>query len=126
MVKKLVFIVVALAIIGFIGYNYIYQDHRNIAEEEAEHVVLAEELAAGFEENRSKSEGDYLNKTILVTGKVTGMEDKSIVVDNTVFCQFKKPIPGFAIGSTIKIKGRCIGYDDLLGQVKLDQCSIIQ
>jgi hypothetical protein len=30
------------------------------------------------------------------------------------------------VNDTIVVKGRCIGYDDLLEEIKLDQCSIVR
>lgn len=126
MTRKLVYIFIALSVMAFIGYRYVYQDHRNIAEEEAELVVSANKLTHNFENNAPQSQRDYLNKTIAVTGKITGTGEKSIILENKVFCQFDLLPEGIQLGSTIKIKGRCIGFDDLLGQAKLDQCSIIQ
>ena len=38
---------------------------------------------------------------------------------------FKKEI-SFEENLQVKIKGRVIGYDDLLEQIKLDQCTIIE
>jgi hypothetical protein len=126
MLKKLIFIFLGIVVLGFIGYKYVYQEHRNIAEEEAEHMVSAKELAADFEKNTSQAETDYLNKTIVVTGKITALGEKNMTLDNKVFCQFNEPIEWAKLHSTVKIKGRCIGFDDLLGQAKMDQCSIIK
>lgn len=126
MIRKWIYILIALAVMVFIGYRYVYQDHRNIAEEEAEFVITAQELTQNFENNASQSQTDYLNKTIAITGRITAIGEKSILVDNRVFCQFDNLPEGLKLHSMVKIKGRCIGFDDLLGQAKLDQCSIIQ
>lgn len=126
MIRKWIYILIALAVMVFIGYRYVYQDHRNIAEEEAEFVITAQELTQNFENNASQSQTDYLNKTIVITGSITDIGEKSILVDNRVFCQFGNLPEGLKLHSVVKIKGRCIGFDDLLGQAKLDQCSIIQ
>lgn len=126
MIRKWIYILIALVVMVFIGYRYVYQDHRNIAEEEAEFVITAQELTQNFENNASQSQTDYLNKTIVITGSITDIGEKSILVDNRVFCQFGNLPEGLKLHSMVKIKGRCIGFDDLLGQAKLDQCSIIQ
>lgn len=126
MLKKLIFILVGIAIVGFLGYNYIYKEHRNIAEEEAEYVVSADMLVEGFMENPEMAEQKYLNKAIAVTGKVTSINKNNLTLDNSVFCQFEKPVEGVVLHSTVKVKGRCIGFDNLLGEIKLDNCSILK
>lgn len=125
MFKKPLLIALILMVLVFFGYNYLYQDHRDIAKEEAEYVMSSHELAADFAEN-SVTRNEYLDKTIVIAGKISAVNNESITLNNKVFCQFDKQLTGLEPGSTIKIKGRCIGYDGLLEQVKLDQCSIIK
>lgn len=124
--KKLLGSLLILAIIGVVGYNYIYQDHRNIEKETAEFSMTALEVANLFKENAANAEQKFLNKTIEVTGNVSDYNKTEITIDNQVFCQFLEPINETQLNGNIKIKGRVIGYDDLLEQVKLDQCSIIK
>ena len=124
--KKLLGSLLILAIIGVVGYNYIYQDHRNIEKETAEFSMTALEVANLFKENAVDAEQKFLNKTIEVTGNVSDNNKTEITIDNQVFCQFLEPINETQLNENIKIKGRVIGYDDLLEQVKLDQCSIIK
>ena len=125
MLKKIViFGVIIMAAI--IGYNYIYQDHRDIEHEKVEFFVSSEEIASQFVENVTASEQKYLNKTIEVSGLITEISKKDLTLDDKVFCQFSEAIKTSVKNkSKIKIKGRVIGYDDLLEQVKLDQCTII-
>jgi len=124
--KKLLGSLLILAIIGVVGYNYIYQDHRNIEKETAEFSMTAIEVANLFKENAIDAEQKFLNKTIEVIGNVSDNNKTEITIDNQVFCQFLEPINETQLNKNIKIKGRVIGYDDLLEQVKLDQCSIIK
>lgn len=125
MLKKIiVFGVIIIA--GIVGYNYIYQDHRTIENEKVEFIVSSQEIASQFFENVTTSEQKYLNKTIEVSGLITEISKKDVTLDDKVFCQFSEAIKTSVKNkSKIKIKGRVIGYDDLLEQVKLDQCTII-
>lgn len=125
MLKKIiVFGVIIIA--GIVGYNYIYQDHRTIENEKVEFIVSSQEIASQFFENVTTSEQKYLNKTIEVSGLITEISKKDLTLDDKVFCQFSEAIKTSVKNkSKIKIKGRVIGYDDLLEQVKLDQCTII-
>lgn len=116
-----------LAIAVYFGYNYIYQDHRQISEETADYVVKANILTNEFQDNTSQSQKKYLNKTLVISGSVTEIEEGSITLDNTVFCSLlnANKRSGVLVDTKISIKGRCIGYDDLLEQIKLDQSTII-
>ena len=122
--RKRITILIVLIIAGILGYNYIYQDHRDIAHEIAQFKLTAEAIGASFLENSSQAETKYLNTTIEVSGHITEMDDKTITLDDRVFCQFADATQGIDKTSKIIIKGRVIGYDDLLEQVKLDQCTV--
>mgnify|MGYP000197278422 CR=1 FL=1 len=123
--KKLI-VLIFLIIAAVITYNYIYQDHRNIENETAEFVMTSDEVTQLFSENSSASEQLLLNKTIEVSGLISDINNTEITIENTVFCQFTNQIKTTALkGSKIKIKGRFIGYDDLLEQVKIDQSILI-
>ncbi|HMC01754.1 MAG TPA: hypothetical protein VKN14_12030 [Flavobacteriaceae bacterium] len=125
--KKKIFIFIITIIIVIIAYNYVYQDHRNIEKEKAEFVVLATEISNEFLDNPEQASTKYLNKTIEVTGVVTNINDNDLTLDINVFCQFVANIEDeISVGDKIKVKGRCIGFDDLLTELKLDQCTIIE
>lgn len=119
-------VIIMLIVIIVIGYNYIYQDHRNISTEASEFKLSATAVKNEFASNSVASANKYLNKTVAILGDVSESKNKEITLNSSVFCQLidslKEPLK---LGSKIKIKGRVIGYDDLLEQVKLDQCMII-
>ena len=123
MKKKLLLLLGILAIGAILAYNYIYQDHRNISEETAEFTVTASNLVQDFIKNVSTTQDKYLNKTIEVTGIITAKDANSVTLDNAVFCTLSNPTK-VALNTTITVKGRCIGFDDLLEEVKLDQSTI--
>ena len=121
------FILIVILLLTLVAYNYVYKDHRNVENEIAIVTISSTVISNQFAENPAKSEKTYLDKTIEITGFITESNIKDITLDNRVFCQFEKNInSSIKIDSRLKIKGRCIGYDDLLEQVKLDQCSIIK
>lgn len=120
--KWIVFII--LIVIGIIAYNYIYQDHRDIESETAEFVLNSTDLVNEFTINPSASEKKYLNKTIEVFGTITELNDRDLTLDNNIFCQFSSKIE-VDTSKKVNIKGRFIGYDELLDQIKIDQCSIL-
>jgi hypothetical protein len=125
MLKKL--IIVGVVIVAAIaGYDYVYQDHRDIENEKAEFIMSSTKIYYLFSENMVVSEQKFLNKTIQVSGLISDVSVKDLTLDDMVFCQFTETIKtSIKEKSKIKIKGRVIGFDDLLKQVKLDQCTII-
>jgi len=123
--KKWILLAV-LAVISILTYNYIYQNHRDINKEKAEYNLTSIEILNKFSIDPVNSETKYLNKTIQVIGKISDQSENTITLDHIVFCQFTSNINiQLEDNSQIKIKGRFIGYDDLLEQIKLDQCNII-
>ncbi|TYA92242.1 OB-fold protein [Seonamhaeicola marinus] len=124
MKKKLIIALIPI-LIGVLIYNYVYKDHRDIETEKAEFSFTSTELSNEFAVAPSDSEKKYLNKTIEVKGDVTEVNTSNIVIDGNIFCQFLNPIKDeIKTNQKLTIKGRCIGYDDLLEEIKLDQCSI--
>jgi len=118
---------VLVALSAFLAYQYIYQDHRNIETEKAEYTTTPQTIGDEFKLDALKSEKKYLNKTIEVLGTITEVNTNDITLNDMLFCQFDNMInQSIKINSKIKVKGRCIGYDDLLEQVKLDQCTVIK
>lgn len=107
-------------------YRYIYKDHRNISKEEAAFNIAAKAINLEFIDNASLAEKKYINKVLIVSGVVTEINSTFLTLENSIFCQFKNSIPdNTKVNSYVYLKGRYIGYDDLLNEIKLDQCSII-
>jgi len=125
--KKLIVLLLIVVVGGIFAYNYLYQDHRDIENEKSEFSLTSLELTNEFSSASSNSEKKYLNKTIEVTGAISELNKNDMTLDNTIICLFNETsqTSSLSIGSKVKIKGRFIGYDDLLEQVKLDQCTLM-
>ncbi len=125
--KRKWIIILILTFLLFAAYKYIYQDHRDIQKEQAEFVVSSTSITKEFLQNSMEAEKKYLNKTIEISGVITEITENDITLNNNVFCQFSSKITTlFTTKDSITIKGRCIGYDDLLELVKIDQSTIIE
>lgn len=127
MKKKGFTIIAVLLLIGlataFLWYGYLYKDARNVSGEDAAFTVTAEGITSDYEAAQQTADTKYLNKTIAVSGVVTTVADSVITLNGKVFCGFDKTMDQ-PEGKTITVKGRCIGYDELFGEVKLDQCTL--
>ncbi|MFB1027888.1 MAG: hypothetical protein QMC27_08085 [Flavobacteriaceae bacterium] len=125
MKKKILLFVFTLCLF-FLGYNYLFPDHRTINQEEALFNVEASILFDEFIDNSKQAEYKYLNQTITVSGVITSFNTENIMINNKIFCKFDNIVNKININDSIVVKGRCIGYDELLEEIKLDQCSIVK
>lgn len=126
MKKKYWFFISAIVIIAAaLAYNYVYQDHRDIKSEQPDFTITSTSIFEAFQANSTSAENTYLNKTIEISGIITEINNTDLTLDHNIFCQFTSNLTGeIHVGEYITLKGRCIGYDDLLEIVKLDQCNI--
>lgn len=107
------------AIAGVLGYSLINKPHRSVADEIGIEVSSSD-LFLQFETNEETGNTKFLDKAILVRGEVaeivTNQEGKTVVIlatDNPLFgvsCTMEGPSDGVQIGSSVTIKGICVGY----------------
>jgi len=120
--RKTIIVIIGILLLGAgIGYLYLYQGHRDISQEEAAYRLTAENLTLGFQKDTEAANRKYLNQVIEVTGIVKEVTDSTLLLEPGVFAVFKEPVVVPQPGTRITLKGRCIGYDELFGEVKLDQ-----
>ena len=124
-VKIIGVVFVVALVIGFSVFNYVfYGGARDLATEDAVFTVTSKNITAEFTANVSAATKKYSDKAIAISGTVTAVTDSIVTIDNTIICYFKTPDPTLKNEQAITIKGRLVGFDDLMGELKLDQCSI--
>ncbi|KRD07332.1 hypothetical protein ASE21_17715 [Flavobacterium sp. Root901] len=130
MSKRKITILAVLLLVSFGPYyiyqNILYKDARDIDNEKSLLTISAKNLENQYAQNASQADSKYLNKTIEIEGIVSEVTDSSMVIDGKVFCKMNEKTKLNFMNKSINIKGRCIGFDDLFGIVKFDQCSIQQ
>jgi hypothetical protein len=126
--KKIAFVIVGLLILASAGiyfyYGFLFKEARNIESEIPDFNITATKLLEEYNSNPKKADALYLNKTIEITGTVTKETDSVMTLENTVFCLFTQKIKEKHLHKKVILKGKCIGYDELFQEVKLDQCTI--
>nr|WP_315150722.1 hypothetical protein [uncultured Flavobacterium sp.] len=108
----------------YLYYGVVFKEARNIESEMPDFSIAATKLLNDYNSNPQKADSLYLNKTIEITGKVTKETDSVVILENTVFCLFTQKTKDRLINSKVTVKGKCIGYDELFQEVKIDQCTI--
>lgn len=122
----LISIITLIFLIALFIKQYVYGEHRNIANEKATIEISALDLGTKFTTDQSLASKELLDKVITIHGKIITVENNSIIIDNTVQANLiNGNIGNIVVGNSITLKGRCIGYDDLLEMVKIDQATQI-
>ena len=108
--------VIALMLIalvfGYGTYRYMYQPHRNIATEAADYLLSPEALKAAM--SSANEEQKFINKVIQTQGRITSVDQYSIVLDDMIQISFESDLPSYLNPETaLKIKGRCIGRSEI-------------
>lgn len=127
--NKWIILLVVLVLVAFFGYNYVYKSHRDISTEEASFSIQVATLANDFKVDENKANEKYLDKTIDINGTVTSFDKESnlLVIDEVLSATLlEKPQKEIVKAQNITIKGRFIGYDELLEEFKMDQVTIIK
>lgn len=116
--------VLVLLILAISMYNYIYKSHRDIATERVAYTISAAQIHMDF--GREDKMPKYVDQVVQIHGKITVIEQNVIVIDDKVQAGFIMDAPNdLSIADQVTIKGRCVGYDDLLELVKIDQATLI-
>lgn len=123
--KKILLLLIFIAIAGFFAYNYVMAAPKEIATSSPDIEISASVLAKDFSTNETTATEKYEEKIIEVSGKITAVDGKSITLDDKVNCVFKETISAKK-GEAIKIKGLFIGYDEMFEEIKIDQSSIVK
>jgi len=125
--KKIMIVLAVLAIIGVGLYFYMYKGHRDISSESADYSTTVKDLQQQFTANSTDAGKKYADKTIEIYGKITAVDlaAHTITVDEKLSAVFKDSVLNkVAAEKQVKIKGRFLGYDDLLEEFKMDQVSL--
>ncbi|MGV9003645.1 OB-fold protein [Flavobacterium sp.] len=123
---KISAIIILMLALSFFSIRYYINNagKRDIASETTTYEVSSKSIFNEFTLNGAASNMKYLEKPVSISGVVTSIHDKEITLDNSVNCTFLTSVNGVKANQNVTVKGRVIGFDDLLGEVKLDQCSI--
>lgn len=124
--KQIPYLLLFLTLLGgIIVYAYLYKPHRDIEKERVIFEVDAKKIIQSFLDEPELANNRYLNKTIGITGTITAIDQNNLIVDNRLLARFKHSITQ-KVGDTMRFKGRCIGYDDLLEELRFDQCHLLE
>ena len=120
---KIIILLIAISIVSFLSYNYIYQGHRNIRLEEARYSLTSDSLFRHFKNNQIDANELYNNQILALSGSIKSISNDYFILSPGIVCSIDSTftLPNLDSIETINIKGRCIGFDDLFLEVKMDK-----
>lgn len=126
--KYIILSIVLILLLIFIGIRYvIYKPHRTISEEQIFKSFTAENFIEAFEKDTSFLT-THTNQTISIYAKEIELdfENKSGMISNKISVRFDT-IQNITESTleNVYVKGRFVGYDELLEEFQLDQCILI-
>jgi len=121
-IKALISLVV-LMLIAYFSYNYIYQQHRNVLLEKARYTLTSDSLFNHFKNNQTEANGLYINEIIKLKGVVKNISNTQLILHPGVVCKIDSNfvLSGINPNDSLELKGRCLGFDDLFLEVKMDK-----
>ena len=131
MLSKYKYLFIPLPIISLIFIFALYnKSHKTYADEISAHSLSAEDLFAEYNNNHKESNDKYLGNVLSISGVVTNYSSNLIILNNRIVCSFNEKDNSLSsnditLGENLIIKGHCIGYDDLLEEVRVDHCIIM-
>jgi len=122
-IKIAIGVIAFVLISAYIVKSVIYKPHALIEQQES--VYKGEAL--GFLESIKVDASQWQDKIVELSGKITSKDDQGIMLNNAIYCQLNtvEDLVLLSEGEEVSIKGRIIGYDDLLEELKLDKTIII-
>ena len=121
--NKVVFIasVMMVLVVGVVNvYQYISMSPKDVVEITPEYVGDATEFNFLVTDNLSY----WTGKVVQISGKVTELTEYGVVMNGTIFCQFENgdDLQSIVENQQINIKGKLVGFDEILMEIKLNQC----
>ncbi len=136
----LIIVVVGIVLGGATVYYVFNKPHRDIEGATPSFIVTAENLYNDFNSDENAANLKYGDKIIQVSGnivEITGenynltialnkaMQEVSCALDSLTIDRHKDYISSLKVGDNITLKGKCDGFDMIMGVV-LTQCFIIE
>lgn len=101
--------------------------HRDPSTEKAKFELTTEAFTKAFKDNAVEANKLYINQTVLLTGDVTNISGVTISLNNIACNIDSAEVPklkDLKIGTKIKVQGLVVGYNDLMEEIALAQCTI--
>ena len=117
-----------IAFFGTVFFTY-NKPHKDFSAAQADITLEAAKLYEHYQNDLSDANLKFLDKVLLVNGPVTELNSNLVIIGGNIVCSLDSSYvldTGIKLDDKIFVKGRCIGYDDLFEEVRIDHCFIMQ
>ena len=117
-----------IAFFGTVFFTY-NKPHKDFSAAQTDIILEAAKLYEHYQNDLSDANLKFLDKVLLVNGPVTEINSNLVIIGGNVVCSLDSSYvldSGIKLDDKISVKGRCIGYDDLFGEVRIDHCFIMR
>jgi hypothetical protein len=101
--------------------------HRNPSTEKAKFEMTADAFSKAFKDNAVEANKQYINQAVLIEGDITTISGVTVTLNN-IACNIDSTevgkIKDLKVGSKVKVQGLVVGYNDLMEEIALAQCTI--
>jgi len=113
-----------LGIGSYTFYNYVFSAPTKASDIAPEYIGHSDEFKFLVTEDLK----GWNNKVVQIKGLITQINDYGVLLNENIYCQFDQDtnLPSIAVNKEVVIKGKVVGFDELLMEIKLNQCTIIQ
>lgn len=122
--NKYLVVVVAGLIAFFLLRMYVFRAPLQTVNASPEYKGTSKELSFLVTEDI-----DYwANRYVQIKGVITETTKNGVILEDIMYCQFQKglEINDYQDDDSITLKGRVVGFDELLMEIKINQCIIIE
>jgi len=101
--------------------------HRDPSKEKPKFELTADAFSKEFKDNAAEATKKYINQAVLLEGNVTTVSGVTVSLNN-IACNIDSTevnkIKDIKVGAKMKIQGLVVGYNDIMDEVDLAQCTI--
>ena len=129
--KKIIILVSLLSFLAVSTTIYFIwnKPHKNYFNAPVDISIEGTKLNEYYQNDLMDANLKFLDKILLVSGPVTKLNSRLVIIGGNIVCSLDSSYSldtGIKLDDKISVKGRCIGYDDLFGEVRIDHCFIMQ
>ena len=129
--KKIIILVSLLSFLAVSTTIYFIwnKPHKNYFSAPVDISIEGTKLNEYYQNDLTDANLKFLDKILLVSGPITKLNSNLVIIGGNIVCSLDSSHvldPSIKLYDEISVRGRCIGYDDLFGEVRIDHCFIMQ
>jgi len=129
--KKIIILVSLLSFLAVSTTIYFIwnKPHKNYFNAPVDISIEGTKLNEYYQNDLMDANLKFLDKILLVSGPVTKLNSRLVIIGDNIVCSLDSSHvldTSIKLYDEISVRGRCIGYDDLFEEVRIDHCFIMQ